>query len=90
MRRVAAALAVALAAGAAAQAPAPPERELIYGAELMSAREREAYRKDVRAAPDGAAQAKVRERHRAQVRERARKRGVELAEPHGAVKRPEK
>ena len=61
-------------------------RELIYGAELMSAREREAYRRDMAAAGE-AGQARVREQHRQRIRARAKERGVELAEPAGTVRR---
>jgi hypothetical protein len=83
MRRV---VAAAVVLGALAVAPVlAAEREYIYGAELMTPKEREQYRRDVRAAPSPDAEAKVRERHRAQIRERARKRGVELVEPAGMV-----
>lgn len=71
------------AAGAAAGAPP----ELIYGAELMSAQEREAYRRDLAGAKKAPEQARVRERHRERIRERARQRGVELAEPDGIVRK---
>jgi hypothetical protein len=61
-------------------------RELIYGAELMSAEEREQYRREI--AADGAGgQARVREQYRQRIRARAKARGVELAEPHGIVRR---
>lgn len=63
----------------------PQPREYIYGAELMSAEEREQYRSDARAAKDDAARTQLRERHRARLRERARQRGVQLREPHGIV-----
>jgi hypothetical protein len=61
-------------------------RELIYGAELMSAAEREAYRREFAAAGEGG-QARVREQHRQRVRARAKERGVELAEPAGVVRK---
>lgn len=61
-------------------------RELIYGAELMSAAEREQYRREV-AAAGASGQDRVRERYRQRVRARAKERGVELAEPHGIVGR---
>jgi hypothetical protein len=61
-------------------------RELIYGAELMSAAEREAYRREVAAAGEGG-QARVREQHRQRLRARAKERGVELTEPSGIVRR---
>lgn len=57
-------------------------RELIYGAELMSARERKQYRQDVASGGDA-----VRARHRERIRERARSRGVDLAEPAGTLRR---
>jgi hypothetical protein len=61
------------------------ERATAAGAELMTPQERQRYRRDLRDAPSPEAQSKVRERHRAQIRERARKRGVELVEPGGTV-----
>jgi hypothetical protein len=82
MRRAA----VLLVLGALTAGPAlAAEREYVYGAELMTPQEREQYRRDLRAAPSPDAEAKVRERHRSQIRERARKRGVELVEPAGTV-----
>ena len=57
-------------------------RELIYGAELMSARERAQYRQDVAAGGEP-----VRARHRERIRERARQRGVELADPAGTIRK---
>jgi len=57
-------------------------RELIYGAELMNAREREQYREDVAAGGEP-----VRARHRERIRERARQRGVELADPAGTIRK---
>lgn len=57
-------------------------RELIYGAELMSARERKQYRQDVASGGDA-----VRARHRERIRERARQRGVELADPVGTIRK---
>jgi hypothetical protein len=62
-------------------------RELIYGGELLSAAEREQYRRSLAAAPDAAAEGQVREQHRERVRQRARQRGVELAEPAGTLRR---
>jgi hypothetical protein len=63
----------------------PQQREYIYGAELMSAEEREQYRSDTKQAKDDAARTQLRERHRTRLRERARQRGVALREPHGIV-----
>jgi hypothetical protein len=67
-------------------AGAEEARELIYGAELMSKKEREAYRRDL-AGAKGEEKTRLREQHRERLRERARGRGVELAEPDGVVKR---
>jgi mono/diheme cytochrome c family protein len=62
-------------------------RELIYGGELLSAREREQFRRELAAAPDAAAEGEVRERHRKRVRQRAQQRGVQLTEPAGTLPR---
>ena len=64
-----------------------PRHELIYGSELMSAEEREQYRRDARAAADAQAQAKLRTRQRERMRERAQQRGVQLVDPQGIVRR---
>ena len=77
-------LLLAALAGVAIAQQAPP-RELIYGAELMTAEEREQYRKSVNEASGDDARARVRAQHRERVRERARQRGVGLREPHGAL-----
>lgn len=66
--------------------PRAAARELIYGAQLMSAREREAYRKSMAAAKSTQEQTKLRVEHRRRLRERARERGVELVEPSGVVR----
>lgn len=66
------------------------KREYIYGAELMTGRERERYRERVRGAQAGGTEQAVREEHRTQIRERARKRGVQLEEPAGVVIRGDK
>ena len=68
-------------------ASAAEPRELIYGAELMSAQERETYRRSLAGAKKPPEQAGVRAQHRERIRERARQRGVELVEPEGVVKR---
>jgi hypothetical protein len=57
------------------------EREIIPGSELMSAPERERYRQRMRAAASAEERNKVREEHVKQMRERARVRGLRLAEP---------
>jgi hypothetical protein len=76
-------LLAALAGAAAAQQA--PQRELIYGAELMTPQEREQYRKSINQAGGDEARARMRAQHRERVRERARQRGVGLREPHGAL-----
>jgi hypothetical protein len=82
LRAALAALLFCTALPAAAQnQPAPLQREIIPGSELMTPRERERYRVRMRAAPDAQAQAQVREEHVKQMRERARLRGLALAEP---------
>lgn len=65
---------------------AATEREYIYGAELMSAQEREAYRRALQAAPNDAARDDYRRRHRERLQERARARGATLDEK-GIVRR---
>lgn len=67
--------------------PSGARRELIYGAELMSEREREDYRARLGAAPSAEAQARIRTEHRERIRERARARGAQLSEPLGTVRR---
>jgi hypothetical protein len=62
-------------------------RELIYGGELMSAAEREQFRRELAVAPDAAAEGQVRRQHRERVRQRAQQRGVELSEPSGTLRR---
>lgn len=66
--------------------PRAAARELIYGAQLMSAREREAYRKSMAGAKSTQEQTRLRVEHRRRLRERARQRGVELVEPSGVVR----
>lgn len=62
-------------------------RELIYGAELMSVRERDEYRASIAGAKSAEEASRIRARHRERIRERARTRGAELAEPFGTVRR---
>lgn len=76
MRRLLAAL--ALGAAAAAAPAQEVKRELIYGAEMMTRAEREAYRVDLQRAKTDDEAAKVRERHREQMQRRARARGEKL------------
>ena len=68
---------------------AGPQREYIYGAELMTPQERERYRTRLRKAQGEGREDAEREGHRRQIRERARKRGVTLEEPAGVLRRPE-
>jgi hypothetical protein len=67
--------------------PPSSRRELIYGAELMSEPELDAYRHGIAAAASAEAQSRIRAQHRQRIRERALARGVELAEPFGTVRR---
>jgi len=76
-RGVLAAALLLAAAGAAAQ---DTQRELIYGAEMMTRSEREDYRYRVQRATTEDEGKKVRERHRDQMQRRARARGATLGE----------
>lgn len=72
------------AVAAAAEGNAGPpsiQREIIPGSELMTARERERYRRRIRDARTAGEQSQVREQHVKQMRERARIRGLALPEP---------
>lgn len=71
-----------LAAAQESEGIAPVQREIIPGSELMTSRERERYRERMRAAGSPDAQARVREEHVKRLRERARLRGLELADPN--------
>ena len=79
-------IALILAFPVCAEAPETPQRELIYGAELMTPQEREQYRQRMRAANSPGKQAQLRDQQRERVRERARERGAELT-PEGLVRR---
>lgn len=57
-----------------------PLREYIYGAELMSPAERDAYRRDLKKSADDKARSQYRERHRESLQKRAQQRGVQLDE----------
>lgn len=76
-RRLLAALIVSLALSSSVWAR-EMQRELIYGAELMTPSERERYRQEAAKARGPDAGKQVRERHRARIQERARKQGVQL------------
>ncbi len=59
--------------------------ELIYGAELMTPAERDAYRRSLAAVPDDRARERVERQHRERLHARAQRRGVSLREPDGVV-----
>ncbi len=82
---IAAAAAVTMAA-AAMDTAVPAKREIIPGSELMTSQERERYRQRMRTAKTPDAEAAVREEHVRQMRERARLRGLRLAEPLASEK----
>jgi mono/diheme cytochrome c family protein len=67
--------------------PPGSRRELIYGAELMSEHELDDYRAQLAGAPSDQAQSRIRAQHRERIRERAKVRGVQIAEPLGTVRR---
>ncbi len=72
---------------AAVAADPAQQREYIYGAELMSAKERDAYRRGLSEAPSEEARAEQRKRHRQRLHKRAQQRGVPLDE-QGVIRRP--
>ena len=55
-------------------------REYIYGAELMTSQERDAYRHGLQQAPTDEARGEYRQRHRQQLQKRAQQRGKQLDE----------
>jgi hypothetical protein len=57
------------------------QREIIPGSELMSSQERERYRQRMRGAGSVEERSKIREEHLKEMRDRARLRGLRLAEP---------
>ena len=65
---------------------AAEEREYIYGAELMSPRERDAYRQGLQSASGEESKGQYRQRHRDRLQKRAQQRGVQLDEK-GIVRR---
>ena len=65
---------------------ASEEREYIYGAELMSPRERDAYRQGLQSASGEESKGQYRQRHRDRLQKRAQQRGVQLDEK-GIVRR---
>ena len=87
-------IAAAVALAAAATAPvlaqgagAPPADKAgttrIYGYELMTPDERQAYVDKMRAAKTPEERARLRDEHRAEMQKRAKEKGVTLAEPRG-------
>lgn len=68
-------------------AVAEEPRELIYGAQIMSAQERQEYRRGLAAAKSGQERAQLRAQHRERIRERAKAQGTELEEPHGIARK---
>lgn len=58
-----------------------PAAEVIYGAELMTQAERDAYLKKVAAAKTDAEKAKIRQQHHDDMVALAKKKGVTIAEP---------
>lgn len=71
----------AAAMPAAAATTEPVKREIIPGSELMTSQERERYRQRIRAAATPQEEEKVRADHVQQMQERARVRGLQLADP---------
>lgn len=63
-------------------------REVIPGSELMTHGERERYRQRLRGARSADEEARLRDDHLHMVRERARQRGLRLAEPEPATGTP--
>ncbi len=59
---------------------AAEDREYIYGAELMTPMERDAYRQGLQQAPTDEARGEYRQRHRQQLQKRAQQRGKQLDE----------
>jgi len=89
MRAVGCLLALILVGACATDDPVTPDRtfELIYGSELMTDEELEAYRAGWAGLPDATERDAFRLRHRTRLRERARDRGVDLVEPAGVLRR---
>lgn len=71
---------LAIGGPAAAAERAAPQRERIYGSDLMTHAERERYRARLRHAKTDEAANKVRGDHNRAMQQRARKRGVTLPE----------
>lgn len=80
------AVCLSLIVAPAVAADAADKREYIYGAELMSAQERDAYRRRLSEAQSEEARAEHRKRHRQRLQKRADQRGMPLDE-QGVVQR---
>lgn len=81
---IAAAVVMAASAMEAIAQQPPVKREVIPGSELMTSQERERYRQRMRGAKSAEEQQKIRSDHVAQMRERARLRGLRLPDgPQG-------
>lgn len=88
--RLAALIALGCVAGGAshgAEKAGVPDgrREVIPGSELMTHGERERYRQRLRGARSADEESRLRDDHLRMVRERARQRGLRLAEPEPAA-----
>src|SRR5512139_3179636 len=87
---IAAAFALA-AASAFAQTPAPTQptpqaqtqADRVYGYQLMTPEERSAFQEKMRAAATWEERQKIRDEHRAVMDQRAKEKGITLAEPRG-------
>lgn len=62
------------------------EREYIYGAELMSPKERDTYRQGLQSASSDEAKEQYRQRHRERLQKRAQQRGMQFGEK-GIIRR---
>jgi hypothetical protein len=83
-----AAVMLSAAIDTAGQPPAPVKREIIPGSELMTSQERERYRQRIRGAKTPQDEEKIRADHKKQMQERARLRGLRLADPAAGVEGP--
>lgn len=84
---VAAAIAAAVSGSVLAQAPqtpAAPAAQVVRPADLMTAQERENFRKQMEQAATAEERQKVRDAHRAAIEQRAKEQGVTLAGPRGS------
>jgi hypothetical protein len=83
---IAAAIAAAVSGSVLAQAPqtpAAPATQVVRPADLMTAQERENFRKQMEQATTAEERQKVRDAHRAAIEQRAKEQGVTLAGPRG-------